>query len=163
MALVHALVDRDEAGRRYSESLIEQVGDYFTGEEPPDEYSLRYTKAKYLTVKADTLITLGRPKRALEVLDDAEDGANPLEIRRLAYIDILRAEANMKLKRPEYDTATQLLISAFDVSSNIKSEFNIGYILRLYALLAKSTYGNSTKVSDLGIMLRNWRKSQIQL
>lgn len=156
--LIHALVDKDEAGKAYARSLIEEAGDYFSGEEPPDEYALRYNLGKYLTVKADALITLGRPGKALEVLDDAEIEANRLETRRVAHIDILRAEANIKLKRPQYDTATQLLMGAFGVSSNIKSEYNIGYISRLYTLLAKSSYGNSTQVSDLGIALRNWSR-----
>ncbi len=157
--LAHALVDKDQASRIYAESLIEQAGNYFTGEEFPDTYSIRFNKRKYLTTKADTLITLGRPGKALEVLDDAEDETNPLETRRLAYIDILRAEANIKLKRPQYDTATQLLISAFGSSRSIKSEYNIGYIHRLYTELAKSSYGNSMQMADLGTMLRNWRTS----
>lgn len=158
-SLAHALVDKDEAGRKYALSLMDQAGKYVPDDsKATDELAIKFSQGKYLAEKADTLITLGRPGMALDVLDDAEEGTNSLEARRLAYIDILRAEANMKLKNPQHDTATQLLINAFGTSSSIKSGYNIGYISRLYTQLAKSSYGNSTQVSDLGILLRNWSK-----
>ena len=64
----------------------------------------------------------------------------------------------MKLKRPELDRATGLLQDAFATSTPIKSEYNIGYIQRLYGELVTGPYGNSTQVADLGIALRNWRR-----
>jgi len=157
--LAHALVDSDEAGRLYAQSLFDQAGKVVTSPtSDTDEYVIRFSIGKYLTEKADALIVLGRPGKALEVLDDAEYGTDPAQKRRLSYIDILRAEANMRLKRSELDKATGLLQGAFTTSTPIKSEFNINYIQRLYGELITSPYGNSPQVADLGISLKNWRK-----
>ena len=158
--VVHAIVDTDLAGRKYAQNLLEQAGNLVVSEDSSDTYAIKYHTGKYLTEKAEALIALGRSAKAIEVLDDAEEGTKPSEIRRIAYIDILRAEAHMKLKNPQYDTATQLLRGAFVSSSSIRSAYNIDYISRLYADLGKSSYGNSTNVSDLGLMLRNWRKGR---
>ncbi len=157
--LAHALVDSDEAGRLYAQSLLDRAGEIANSPtSSTDESVIRFGKGKYLAERADALIVLGRPGKALEVLDDAEDGTDSSERRRLSYINILRAEANIRLKKPELDSATTLLQSAFATSTLVKSEYNIGYIQRLYGELITSPYGNSTKVADLGISLRNWRK-----
>jgi transcriptional regulator with XRE-family HTH domain len=157
--LAHALVDSDEAGRLYAQSLFDQAGKIVTSPiSDTDEYVIKFSVGKYLAEKADALIVLGRPGKALEVLDDAEYGTDPAQKRRLSYIDILRAEANMRLKKPELDRATDLLQGAFATSVPIKSEYNINYIQRLYGELVTSPYGNSPQVADLGIALRNWRK-----
>lgn len=158
--VVHALVDTDLAGRRYAQCLLDQAGNLVTSGTTSDTYAVKYHTGKYLTEKAEALIALGRPAKAIEVLDDAEEGTDVSETRRLAYIDVLRAEANMKLRNPQYDTATQLLCNAFASSSSIKSAYNISYISRLYTDLSESSYGNSTSVSDLGIMLRNWSRGR---
>jgi hypothetical protein len=71
-----------------------------------------------------------------------EDGTYPAQKRRLSYIDILRTEANIRLKKPELDLTTGLLQDAFVASTPIKSEYNIGYIQRLYGELVISPYGN---------------------
>lgn len=158
--LAHALVVSDGAGRLYAQSLLDQAGKIVTSSSgDPDEYGVRFSTGKYLIEKADALLTLGRPGKALEVLDDAEEGTDSTQKRRLAYIDILRAEANLRFKKPELEQAVALLQKAFTASSAIKSEYNIGYIERLHRELVRSPYGNSADVVDLRLALSNWRKS----
>jgi hypothetical protein len=152
------LVDTDDAGRIYAQSLLDKAGKHARENSGDDEHVIRFSMGKYLTEKADAFIVLGRPGKALEVLDDAEDATDPTQRRRLAYIDILRAEANMRLKKPTLDRATELLQSAFTASAPLKSEFNISYIQRLHGELLTGPYGNSTNVADLGLTLREWRK-----
>ena len=157
--LAHALVDSDMAGVTYAQRLLDQAEQYASISNITDEFIIKFNVGKYLLERADALISLGRPAKALELLDDAESGLNPSQRRSIAYLNILRAEAYMKLKRPELDTALLLLEESFDTSKAIKSEYNIAYIERLYKLLATSSYGGSPAVADLGMSLRDWRKS----
>ncbi len=89
------------------------------------------------------LDSIGRPAKALEALDEAEVSEEPTQKRYTTYLNILRAEAYMQLKRPQFDTALLLLSDAFDTSKTIKPAYNIDYIKRLYKVLAASSYGTS--------------------
>lgn len=158
--LAHALVNKDEAGKTEIQRLLDTAEAVVTaGNVQGNGRFVRFNLGKYLLEKADTLIAMNRPSTALRVLDDASESIDPVQRRRHAYIDILRAEANMYLKRPKLDVATDFLTGAFDVSKVIKSEFNISYITRLYGVLREGSYGNSTDVADLGLAIRNWRKA----
>ncbi|MGH2507657.1 MAG: helix-turn-helix domain-containing protein [Ktedonobacteraceae bacterium] len=155
--LAHSLTASDTASIISAQRLLDQAEHYTESSDVADEYIIKFNTGKYLLEKADALITLGRPAKALGILDGVEDELDPTQKRRLAYLNILRAEAYMKLKRPELDTSLLLLSDAFDVSKTIKSEFNIGYIRRMYKILAASSYGTSPTVADLGMKLREWR------
>jgi transcriptional regulator with XRE-family HTH domain len=154
-ALSLALVDPDLAAATYAQRLLDQAEKYAGENTDNDEFSLRFTTGRYLFTRGSALLALKRPSVALEFLDSAEDVLDQSQKRRLAYVNILRAEAYMRLKRPEYDSATILLLDALDVSRAIKSGFNIGRIRRLYKLLSMSSYGNSPQVADLGLQLRD--------
>lgn len=104
------------------------------------------------------LIALERPGKALEFLDNAEDELEPTQKLKLAFLNIARAECYMKLKRPEFDRALELLVDAFDASKAINSEFNVGHVQRLYNALGTSSYGSSPQVADLGIALKEWHR-----
>ncbi len=161
--LAHALVATNEAERMTAQSLLDEAGNYAYAREMSDERIINFNVGKYLIDKADALTALGRPGLALKVLDEAEDETDPSYKRRLAYIDILRAEADMKLKKPRLDEATTLLTNAFDASKAIKSEYQIGYISRLYKDLRTGPYGNSPDVTDLGLAIKQWRMEQMVL
>ncbi len=156
-ALSLALVDPDMAATTYAQRLLDEAEKYAGKHAEGDEFSLRFTTGRYLFTRGSALLALKRPAVALEYLDDAEETLDLSQKRRLAYINILRAEAYMRLKRPEYDHAMALLLGALDVSKAIKSGFNIGRIRSLYKLLTMSSYGNSPQVADLGLQLRDWR------
>jgi hypothetical protein len=59
---------------------------------------------------------------------------------------------------PNIDMALYVLNDAFSASKAIQSAFNIGHVRSLYSKLAKSPYGTSPDVTDLGLALRNWYK-----
>ncbi len=155
--LAYALVETDMAGKVTAQRLFDQAEPYASVAGNTDEHIIKFGMGKYLLERADALISLGRPAKALEILDEAESGLDSAQKRRIAYLNILRAECYTKLKRPEYDTALGLLLDAFDASQTIKSGFNIGHIERLHKLLGASSYGTSPAVADLGISLREWR------
>jgi transcriptional regulator with XRE-family HTH domain len=155
--LAHALVNKDIADVTYAQRLLDQAETCAAQANTTDEFIIKFSIGKYLLERSDALIALGRPAKALELLDDAEIGLDPTQRRRIAYLNILRADAYMKLKRPEFDSALLLLEDSFAVSTAIKSEYNIAYIERLYKILGASNYGSSPAVADLGISLREWR------
>src|SRR5258707_5436220 len=154
--LAYATVYKDRANATYAQSLLDQA-ERLAGQ-PVDDGVMNFDAGKYLLRRARALIALDRPGKALEYLDDAEDKLLATQRLKLAFVNIARADAYMKLKRPEYDTALYLLNDAFDASKTIQSEFNIGHIQTLYNALAKSSYGSSPEVADLGLALQKWRR-----
>jgi hypothetical protein len=160
-ALSFAIVNKDEKTKTYVQSLLHQARTTITAH--PNSSDGRFAKfdnGKYLLEYADVLIALNKPKTALDILDDASEQIDPSLRRRHAYISVLQAESFMRLKRPQLDTATDLLTSAFTLSTAIKSEFIISHVIRLYNELLQGPYGNSTELADLGIALREWRKTK---
>ena len=154
--LAYATVYSDRANATYAQSLLDQA-EQLAGK-AVDDGVMNFDTGKYLLRRARALIALGRPGKALEYLDDAEEKLLPSQRLKLAFVNIARADAYMKLKRPEYDLALYLLKDAFDASKAIKSDFNIGHVQRLYSTLAKSPYGPSPDVADLGLALRDWHR-----
>lgn len=154
-ALAHASVATDIAGATSAQRLLDQAEKLV--DQPLDDGVMNFSIGKYQLIKARTLLALSRPGKALESLDEAEVGINQRERRRLAILNIFRAECYIKMKRPEYDTALLLLMDAFAASSNIQSNFNIKHIERLYKALRTSSYGTSPQVADLGLALRDRR------
>ncbi|HXR66319.1 MAG TPA: hypothetical protein VN729_10365, partial [Ktedonobacteraceae bacterium] len=154
-ALAHALATTDIAGITSAQRLLDQAEKYV--DHPFDDGVMNFSEGKYQLIKARTLLTLNRTGKALECLDDAEAGINQRERRRLAILNIFRAECYIKMKRPEYDTALLLLVDAFTTSSDIHSTFNVKHIKRLYKTLKASNYGASPQVADLGLLLREQR------
>jgi tetratricopeptide (TPR) repeat protein len=160
-SLAHAIVDKDEKGKKVAQSLIQQSGAIISDlKEPEDARFVKFDYGKYLLEYADVLIALGRPVTAINTLDDAADEIDVSMRRRHAYINILQAVANLRLKSPRYDVATDLLSGAFAVSKDIKSSFNIGQVTKYYNELRQSPYANATDVADLGIEIRVWRKQR---
>ena len=158
--LAYALTSKDMTSKKYVQSLLDEAGNLVTSSGFKDDGRfIKFSVAKYYLEYADTLTVLGRPGKALEVLDDAESAIDISQKRRRAYMDILRAEANMRLSSPQLHTATFLLADAFNVSKGVRSEYNIGYIARLYTNLRDSSYGNSTDVADLGMSLKRWKQT----
>ena len=159
--LAHALVDKDTAGKLYAQRLFEESGRVATnGNTVHDGRFTTFSIGKYHLEYADALIVLGHPGKALEMLDLAENEISPNLRRRRAYVNILRAEASISLRKPELYAATTLLTDALDTSKTIKSDYNVGYISRLYQDLSNSSYANSIDVADLGIALRQWKQER---
>lgn len=120
--------------------------------------TIKFGNGKYLLDRANTLIRLGRPAKAIEFLDEAEQYINPSRKRLLVFLDILRARCYIEMKKPVYDKAIRLLEEAVTDSANIKVERHVRYIQRLHTTIQKSPYGNAPEVVDLGMQLRELRK-----
>ena len=154
--LAYALANTDLAGATYTQRLLDEAEKYAGAW--VDDGIMSFGSGKYLLRRARALIALGRPGKALEFLDDAEDELEATQKLKLAFLNIARAECYMQLKRPEFDRALLVLVDAFDASKEINSEFNIGHVQRLYKTLSIGSYGTSPQVVDLGIALREWQR-----
>ncbi|MGH2480302.1 MAG: hypothetical protein ACRDHW_11650, partial [Ktedonobacteraceae bacterium] len=154
--LAYALANTDLAGATYTQRLLDEAEKYAGAW--VDDGIMSFGSGKYLLRRARALIALGRPGKALEFLDDAEDELEATQKLKLAFLNIARAECYMQLKRPEFDRALLVLVDAFDASKAINSEFNIGHVQRLYKALSTGSYGTSPQVVDLGIALREWQR-----
>jgi transcriptional regulator with XRE-family HTH domain len=116
--------------------------------------TLKFGKGPYFLGRADALLILQRPAKALELLDEAQKNISPSKKRYHIFMDILRAKCYIELKSPGYEEATRLLQSAVETSQEMKIERHLDHITRLYKRLAQSSYGNSPDVVELGIQLR---------
>lgn len=154
--LAHALVAQSDVDRTKAESLLDQAEKIVLHDQQikDDKYFVKLTQGRYFLERADALLAMGRPAKALTLLDEADEGIAPNQSRRRAYITILRAEAYMRKKQPEFDAATDLLIDAQHASHSIQSKYNMSYIRRLYIKIEKGPYGNAPDVRDLGIALK---------
>ncbi len=72
---------------------------------------IKFGKGTYLLYRGETLIHLKRPMKALEFLDDAERYIGSSKRRLLVYLDILRAECYIEMKKPEYEQAVCLHVT----------------------------------------------------
>jgi tetratricopeptide (TPR) repeat protein len=152
-ALATALLHKDAMSITYAQKLLDKAEGYVTMSN--ESGCISFDRVRYLVDRADTLICLGRPFKALEYLDDAENLTNSSQRRELAFLNLLRAECYIKKKKPEYDQAVLLLKDVFEED---ESEFHLDYVGRLYKVLSQSSYGNSPDVVDLGLALRDWYK-----
>lgn len=156
--LAYALANTDLAGATYTQRLLDEAEKY--AGTWVDDGIMSFGSGKYLLRRARALIALGRPGKALEFLDDAEDELEATQKLKLAFLNIARAECYMQLKHPDFEGALSLLTDAFDASKAINSEFNVGHIQRLYKSLSVSSYGSSPRVVDLGIALKEWQRKK---
>jgi tetratricopeptide (TPR) repeat protein len=154
-ALVHATADSGLAKETYVQRLLEQAEKYT--DNAVDDGTMNFSLGKYQLIKARSLLALERPGKALECLDEAAERIDPDQRRRLAYLDILRAECYLKLKRPQYDRASKLLADGFAISDAIKSTYNIKQAKRVFKHLSASPYGSAPEVVDLEMSLRGIR------
>jgi tetratricopeptide (TPR) repeat protein len=154
--LAHALVAQSDIDRTKAQSLFDQAEKMVLHDQQSkdDKYFVKLNRGRYFLERADALLAMGRPVKALNLLDEADEGIAPNQSRRRAYITILRAEAYMGKKQPEFDTATDLLKDALHASYSIQSEYNIRYIRRLYTKIEKGSYGSAPDARDLGIALK---------
>jgi hypothetical protein len=157
--LAYALTANDQKDKMKALNLLDQSGE-ITKENLQDDHFVRFNYGRYCLERADALIALKSPSAALRQLSEAEENLAPDQKRRMGYINILRAEAYMNLEKPKLDAATFSLWDAFNISTTIKSDYNIGYISRLHKSLAQSSFGNSIDVVELGVQLKNWSKNQ---
>jgi len=114
----------------------------------------------YLLGKAASLIALRRTATAIDVLDDLDDLKNGKGIarnqaRRLAYTDLLRAEASLGDR--DYITATVRATSAFQTYRDIHTIERIANINLIYKKLAEK-HGNHPEVKNLGKLLADYYK-----
>jgi tetratricopeptide (TPR) repeat protein len=154
--LAHAIVAQSTIDQTEAQSLLDQAEKIVLHDQQikDDKYFVKINRGRYFLERADALLAMKKPAKALDLLDEADDGIAPNQSRRRAYITILRAEAYMGKNRPEFDAATDLLTDALHASHSIQSEYNVSYIRRLYTKIEKSPYGNAPDVRDLGIALK---------
>jgi hypothetical protein len=117
----------------------------------------------YLLGQTATLITLGRTTTAIDLLDTLEDLKNGKGIarnqaRRLAYADLLRAEASLGTR--DYVTTAVRATSAFQTFRDIQTIERIAHINQLHQQLA-ARCPTHPEVKHLGKLLREYyQKSQ---
>ena len=154
--LTYALTALDEEDRKRAWKLLDLAGNIADEDDlGVDFHHARFNVGDYASGRADTLITLGQPTKALELLDEADERLPADQKIRRGYIQILQGEAYIKKK--EFDTATTYLQDAFDASSVIRSDYNVGYIDRLCKQLGKSSYGTSPAVATLKRLVREYK------
>jgi transcriptional regulator with XRE-family HTH domain len=113
----------------------------------------------YLLGKTASFIVLGRTT-AIELLDDLEalkngKGIARNQARRLAYADLLRAEASLGTK--DYTTAVTRATSAFQTFQDIQTLEKIARINAIHSKLAEKC-PNHFEVKSLGKMLKKQYK-----
>ena len=118
------------------------------------------SEGMYVLGKAASLIAVGRTTTAIELLDDLDELKNGKGIarnqaRRLAYIDLLRAEASLGTKN--YITAATRATSALQTFQDIQTRERIAWINTIYKKLAEK-YGSHREVRSLGKMLTDYYK-----
>lgn len=151
-ALALAWSQPDLADITYTEQLLDLSGRF--AESKMDVDVLRFNYGRFLIDTADTLVTLGRYGKAEEWLDEAEDYFGERNPRRTAYINILRAESEIKRVRPDYEHATTLLLGTLALARELQSSYLEGYVRRLYLLLKTSSFASHPRFADLTTMLR---------
>lgn len=117
------------------------------------------SEGMYLLGKAASLIAIGRTTTALELLDDLDELRNGKGIarnqaRRLAYADILRAEASLGAK--DHLTSAIRAESAFKTLRDIHTVEKIAWVHDIYRRLTVN-YGNQSEVKNLGRMLTEYK------
>jgi len=117
-----------------------------------DRCHVHLDRGRFHIGKAATLLNLRRFTSALDELDVADRLTKKDQIRRHAYIDILRAKIYFAHGELEY--AAELALSTLNICLAIHSQSNIADIARLYHVLKQSSFGNSPLVTRLGVVLR---------
>lgn len=117
------------------------------------------SEGMYLLGKAASLVTMGRTTTALEILDDLDElkngrGIASNQTRRLAYANILRAEAALGEK--DYLTSVTRAISAFKTFRDIHTVERIAWVNDIYRRLVEK-YGNRSEIKELGKMLAEYK------
>jgi tetratricopeptide (TPR) repeat protein len=147
-ALTIALTQKDEMSVKKAQDFLDLSEKCVL--EMDDTSAINFDYSKYLTYRADALICLNRPIKALEYIKEAEDLTDPSSKRYISYLKILRAESYVKRKRPEYDNAL-FLIKEVLLSDSV--EHHIRYIKRIFKIIQDSSYGNSPAATELRLIL----------
>lgn len=150
-ALAFALSQADLSDTIQAERLLDQAGNH--AHRTMDVPFLRMDYGKFLLDSADALISLGRYGRAAEYLDKAEEYIDLSRPRRYAQTQILRAESAIKSKRPDYEYAISLLLEALRIGKSVHSSYTIGYVRRLYKLLATTRFASNPQLAQLRVAL----------
>jgi hypothetical protein len=94
-----------------------------------------------------------------------DNGISNSHTRRNAWVDIVRAEAHMGLKK--FDQAACYAMDALKVCWDIQSKTNIVIIGDIYSRLLASSFSNHPEMKDLGAMLRTchplWKNEETRL
>lgn len=117
----------------------------------------------YLLGKTASLIALGRTTTAIETLDDLDElkngkGIARNQVRRLAYADVLRAEASLGTK--DYITSATRAINALQIFQDIQTTERIAWINTIHQTLNKKC-GHHPEVKRLGKMLTDHYKKRL--
>ncbi|HEU5383412.1 MAG TPA: helix-turn-helix transcriptional regulator [Ktedonobacteraceae bacterium] len=153
-ALIHAKT-RTPLDVTLTQKIFDEAEKYTDAQS--ENATIKFGKGVYFLNRASTLINIGRPTKALELLDDAEKLIVPK--RYLVFLDVLRAKCYITQKKPEYDLAITVLKEAIEDSKELKVARNIDHIGKVYSRLLESPYHNSPDVVDLGFMLRELKRT----
>lgn len=148
--LAHLASDRIE--KLQVHHWLEQTERIIQRELEEDTCHVHLDRGRFHIGKAATYLNLYRFTEALGELDLADRLTKSEQIRRHAYITILRAR--VYFAQGELDYATELVLSTLSICLAIQSHSNIADIARLYHLLRQSSFGASPLVTRLGVMLR---------
>ena len=118
-----------------------------------DTSFVRLDKGRYHIGHAATLLALNDSASARRELDIAAKLTKQEHKRRHAYISILRARTHFV--EGNFDYATDFALSAAHSCAAIQSKSNLADLARLYASLSQTTFRNTQKAVQLGIILRS--------
>lgn len=113
---------------------------------------VRLDKGRFHIGKAATLLQLRRFTDTLDELDRAERLTTAEQLRRRAWIDVLRAKTYFA--QGDADFATEQALTTLPICMQIHSRRNIADIAQLCSDLKQSSYGASPDVARLDLMLQ---------
>ncbi|SRR5258707_2918992 len=154
----------DSGDRTSASRFLEQSQNVIKGTiEKDDRYiPLRVDVSKCLFTQFDALKALDKTTGAMDVLNQIEDTMQTGDVSRLALLNLKRAKCYASLKRPQYDTALDLLIDSFSVYKETAAVHSLKEIEKTYRIIATSPYGNAPEVIDLGIALRDLKLKKMR-
>lgn len=144
--------DRGLAGALLTQNLLDQAEKY--AGIPSEIKTIKFGKGPYLIHRAEALIRLNRPAKALDFIEDAERHIGSTKKRYHVFMNILRAKCYAEMKKPEYEQAVSLLAEAIEDSKELRVQRHIDHIDKLYKKLVNSEYGNAPDVAELGHGIR---------
>jgi len=120
----------------------------------------RIDTTKCLFSQVDAFKALGKNSSAIVTLDEIQSKMHETRARRVATLNLTRAQCYIDVKKPQYEQAILALTSAFNMYRSTGSIRNIDKMSKMHQKIAQSSYGNSPEVVDLGMQLRALRRTK---
>jgi transcriptional regulator with XRE-family HTH domain len=120
----------------------------------------RIDTTKCLFSQVDAFNALGENRGAIHILEEIQNKMRETRARRIATLNLMKAQCYIDTKKPEYEQAILALTAAFNMYRSTGSIRNIDKMNKMYQKIARSSYGNAPEVVDLGMQLRVLRRTK---